>query len=99
MPSGRSMRDGVNSLARRALPARNSAGDAPSVSVGTGLEYLQGLDQATNYRFNWDGGLNSAVGKGFSIATAVSVRYDHNPIPNVEKTDVITSISLVYHLL
>ena len=70
-----------------------------SVSVASGLEYLQGLDSATNYRFNWDGGLNSAVGKGFSIATAVSVRYDHNPIPNVEQTDVITSISLVYHLL
>jgi putative salt-induced outer membrane protein len=70
-----------------------------SVSVASGLEYLQGLDQATNYRLNWDGGLNSAIGKGFSIATAVSVRYDHNPIPNVEKTDMITSISLVYHLL
>jgi putative salt-induced outer membrane protein YdiY len=70
-----------------------------SVSVASGLEYLQGLDHATNYRFNWDGALNSALGKAFSIATAVSVRYDHNPIPNVEKTDIITSISLVYHLL
>jgi putative salt-induced outer membrane protein len=70
-----------------------------SVSVASGLEYLQGLDSATNYRFNWDGGLNSAIGKRFSIATAVSVRYDHNPIRNVEKTDVVTSISLVYHLL
>jgi len=70
-----------------------------SVSVATGLEYLQGLDSATNSRLNWDGGLNSAIGNGFSIATAISVRYDHNPIPNVEKTDVTTSISLVYHLL
>ena len=69
------------------------------VKVATGLEYLQGLDHTTNYRLNWDGSVNSSVGKGFSIATAVSVRYDHNPIPNVEKTDVITSISLVYNLL
>ncbi|MEI9939516.1 MAG: DUF481 domain-containing protein [Pseudomonadota bacterium] len=70
-----------------------------SVKVASGLEYLQGLDPATNYRVNWDGSVNSSVGKGFSIATAVSVRYDHNPIPDVEKTDIVTSISLVYHLL
>jgi putative salt-induced outer membrane protein len=70
-----------------------------SVKVSTGLEYLQGLDPATNYRLNWDGAVTSAVGKGFSIATAVSVRYDHNPIPGVENTDIVTSISLVYHLL
>jgi putative salt-induced outer membrane protein len=70
-----------------------------SVKVTTGLEYLQGLGHATNYRFNWDGAVTSAVGKSFSIATAVSVRYDHNPIPGIENTDIITSISLVYHLL
>jgi putative salt-induced outer membrane protein len=70
-----------------------------SVKVATGLEYLQGFNPSTNYRINWDGSVSSAVGKGFSIATAVSVRYDHNPIPDVEKTDIITSISLVYHLL
>lgn len=70
-----------------------------SVKVTTGLEYLQGFNPATNYRLNWDGAVTSAVGKGFSIATAVSVRYDHNPIPGVENTDIVTSISLVYHLL
>jgi len=70
-----------------------------SVKVGTGLEYLQGFNPAKNYRINWDGNVTSAVGKGFSIATAVSVRYDHNPIPGVENTDIVTSISLVYHLL
>ncbi|MEO6602719.1 MAG: DUF481 domain-containing protein [Polyangiaceae bacterium] len=70
-----------------------------SVTVATGLEYLQGLAHSKNYRLNWDGSVNSAVGKGFSIATAVSVRYDHSPLPDIEKTDVVTSLSLVYHLL
>lgn len=70
-----------------------------TVTVSTGLEYLQGLAQSKNYRLNWDGAVNSAVGKGFSIATAVSVRYDHNPLPDIDKTDVVTSLSLVYHLL
>jgi putative salt-induced outer membrane protein YdiY len=70
-----------------------------AVTVATGLEYLQGLAESKNYRLNWDGSVNSAVGKGFSIATAVSVRYDHNPLPDIDKTDVVTSLSLVYHLL
>ena len=70
-----------------------------SVTVSTGLEYLQALAHTTNYRLNWDGAVNSSVGKGFSIATAVSVRYDHNPLPNIDKTDVTTSLSLVYTLL
>lgn len=75
----------------------NALSDA--VTVATGLEYLQGLADSKNYRLNWDGSLNSAVGKGFSIATAVSVRYDHNPLPDIDRTDVVTSVSLVYHLL
>jgi putative salt-induced outer membrane protein len=75
----------------------NALSDA--VTVTTGLEYLQGLAESKNYRLNWDGAVNSAVGKGFSIATAVSVRYDHNPLPSIDTTDVVTSISLVYHLL
>ena len=70
-----------------------------AVTLATGLEYLQGLDNAKNYRLNWDGSVASSVGNGFSIATTVTVRYDHNPLPNIEKTDVITSLSLVYQLL
>jgi putative salt-induced outer membrane protein len=70
-----------------------------AVTIATGLEYLQGLDNSTNYRLNWDGAVSSSVGKGFSIATTVSVRYDHNPLPAIEKTDVITAVSLVYQLL
>jgi len=83
--------------------ARAFAGYTNSVSktvtFATGLEYLQGLDQSKNYRLNWDGSVSSTVGSGFSIATTVSVRYDHNPLPDVENTDIITSLSLVYKLL
>ena len=70
-----------------------------AVTFATGLEYLQGLPKTENYRLNWDGSVNSTVGSGFSIATTVTVRYDHNPLPGVEKTDVITALSLVYKLL
>ncbi|MEP7049722.1 MAG: DUF481 domain-containing protein [Pseudomonadota bacterium] len=70
-----------------------------AVTFATGLEYLQGIPKTENYRLNWDGSINSTVGSGFSIATTVAVRYDHNPLPGIEKTDVTTSISLVYKLL
>jgi putative salt-induced outer membrane protein YdiY len=70
-----------------------------AVTFASGIEYLQGLAETTNYRINWDGSVNSTVGNGFSIATTVGVRYDHNPLPGVEKTDIVTSLSLVYHLL
>lgn len=70
-----------------------------AVMFATGLEYLQGIPKTENYRLNWDGSINSTVGSGFSIATTVAVRYDHNPLPGIEKTDVTTSISLVYKLL
>lgn len=81
------------------LFAGYSSSLSDTVKVSTGLEYLQALANTTNYRLNWDGSVNSSVGKGFSIATAVSVRYDHNPLPNIDKTDITTSLSLVYNLL
>lgn len=69
------------------------------VSFSTGFEYLQDVQEGKNRRFNWDAGLSSSIGKGFSLATTFSLKYDHNPLPNVEKTDTITAVSLVYKLL
>ena len=67
--------------------------------MNTGLEYLQGLQQTTNYRLNWNAGLTSNIGGDFAVATTVAVRYDHNPLPGVKTTDVITAVSVVYTLL
>jgi hypothetical protein len=30
------------------------------------------------------------------VATTVSVKYDNNPLPGVEKTDLIMALNLVY---
>jgi len=70
-----------------------------AVSIGTGLEYLQGVPETRFWRLNWDGGVSSSISGRFSIATTVSVKYDNRPLPSVEKTDVTTAISLVYQLL
>ncbi|MEZ4219669.1 MAG: DUF481 domain-containing protein [Polyangiaceae bacterium] len=70
-----------------------------SVSFNTGVEYLQDVQETKNWRLNWDVGLTSSIGKGFSIATTFSLKYDNNPLPDVEKTDTVTAVSLVYKLL
>jgi putative salt-induced outer membrane protein YdiY len=76
-----------------------------AVTFATGLEYLQGLSpyedddtHRVNWRLNWDAGLTSKVGDGFSVATTVTVKYDNNPLPGLAKTDTITAVNLVYSL-
>jgi putative salt-induced outer membrane protein len=70
-----------------------------NVALNTGLEYLQAVEKSDNWRLNWDAGITSKVDDNFSLATTFTLRYDHNPLPNVKKTDTITSISLIYQLL
>lgn len=65
----------------------------------TGVEYLQRLSETENWRLNWDLGLTSNIAGNFSLATTFNLRYDHNPLPGIEKTDYTTAISLVYQLL
>lgn len=77
-----------------------------TVSFETGLEYLLGFapfeDDKTgrkNWRLSWTGGVNAKVSDRFSLATTVTVDYDNNPVPGVERTDASTAINLVYTLL
>ena len=69
------------------------------VTFNTGLEYIQGLQDTTNWRLAWDAGLTSNIGESFAIATTFTLKYDHNPLPGVEKTDAVTAVSVVYNLL
>jgi putative salt-induced outer membrane protein len=75
----------------------NSINEA--VSFNTGLEYLQSVQESTNWRLNWDAGLSSSIGGNFSAATTFTLKYDHNPLPGVEQLDMITAVSLVYQLI
>jgi putative salt-induced outer membrane protein len=69
------------------------------VGLAFGLEYLQALTDTTIYRLNLDMGVTSKIGKGFSLATTYSLKYDHAPLPGKEKIDHITSLALVYTVL
>lgn len=70
-----------------------------AVGLATGLEYLQGLPDTEYWRLNWDVGLTSSIADSLAIATTFSLRYDNTPLPEVEKLDTVTAVSLVYTLL
>jgi putative salt-induced outer membrane protein len=77
-----------------------------AVVFNTGIEYLQGLvpfeDDTTgsiNWRLNWDVGFSSRIADSFSVATTLSIKFDNNPLPGLERTDIITATNLVYSLL
>jgi putative salt-induced outer membrane protein len=67
-----------------------------TLKFGTGLEYLQNVSDAQNARLNFDAALTAQVNQDFSVATTVAVKYDNNPLPGVEKTDLIMALNLVY---
>ena len=47
---------------------------------------------------NWNVSLTSAIAGNFSVAAAFNLKYDNNPLPGVQKSDYLSSLSLVYSL-
>ena len=74
----------------------NQLSDA--VKFNAGVEYLQNVTETENARLNIDLGLTSQLNSDFSLATTLSIDYDNNPLPGIEKTDVVTALNLVYTL-
>ncbi len=70
-----------------------------AVTFVAGVEYLQAIKDTTNWKLAGDAALTSKLAGNFSLATAFSLRYDHNPLAGKQTTDTITSLSLVYTLL
>lgn len=87
----------VRHAARAFLGYDNNLNEA--VTLDTGLEYIQAFADTDNFRLNWVTGVTSAFSKSFSFATTFTLRYDNNPLPDVEKLDTITAVSLVYTML
>jgi len=69
-----------------------------AVKFNAGVEYLQNVTETENARLNVDLGLTSQLNSDFSIATTLSIDYDNNPLPGIEKTDLVTALNLVYTL-
>jgi putative salt-induced outer membrane protein len=69
-----------------------------AVGFDSSVEFIQALKRTENFRFNWGAALTSQIADRFSIATSVAVRYDNNPLPGIEKTDVFSAFNVVYTL-
>lgn len=70
-----------------------------AVTVFSGLEYLQSVTELKFWRLNYDLGLNSKIGDKFAVSTTFGLKYDNEPLPGIEPTDLTTSVNLVYTLL
>jgi putative salt-induced outer membrane protein len=82
----------------------NNINDA--VAFRTGAEYLLSVspfkDESNgrvNWRLSWDTGIDAHISERFSLGTSLTVRYDNNPLPMVNRTDTLTSVSVTYSLL
>jgi putative salt-induced outer membrane protein len=69
-----------------------------AVTLSVGVEYLQGLSDTGVRRVNGDFSVASKIGKGFSLATTIAVRFDNQPLPGKEQLDTTESVSLVYDI-
>ena len=69
------------------------------VSFSTGLEYIQSVQETDTYRLNWDASITSNIAGRFSTAVTFSLKYDSQPLPGVEKLDIVSAFNLVYSLL
>lgn len=69
------------------------------VSFSTGVEYIQSVQTAREWRLDWDAALSSNIAGNFSSAVTFTLRYDNAPLPGVRKTDLLSSFNLVYALM
>jgi putative salt-induced outer membrane protein len=65
------------------------------VGFDTGAELLLGIPATENWRLNWLSSLTTALDSRFSLGATFNLRYDHNPLPGVEKLDTVTSMNLI----
>jgi putative salt-induced outer membrane protein len=66
------------------------------VTLSNGLEYLQSFIDAKRYRFNYDILLAANIWGGLAFGAGFTARFDNQPLPEKEKLDTTTTLSLVY---
>ena len=66
------------------------------VTVSNGIEYLQSFVDANRYRMNYDLLFAANIWGKFAIGAGFNARFDNQPLPDKEKLDTQTTLSLVY---
>lgn len=69
------------------------------ITLDTGLEYLQSVIRAPRFRLNYNTALSTQIKERFSLAATFTLRYENEPLPEVQKLDTVTAINLVYRFL
>jgi putative salt-induced outer membrane protein YdiY len=80
--------------ARLFLGFRHNFNDATALS--NGIEYLQSFVHSKQYRFNYDVLFTAKVWGDLALGVGFNARYDNQPLPDKEKLDTTSTLSLVY---
>jgi len=64
------------------------------VTFDTGIEYLQSVIEGGRFRVNWLNSLTMQMADRISLGLTFQLRYENQPLPDVEKLDTVTAILL-----
>jgi putative salt-induced outer membrane protein len=80
--------------ARLFLGFRHAFNDATALT--NGIEYLQSFVEGKRYRFNYDVLFTAKVWGDLALGVGFNARFDNAPLPDKEKLDTTSTLSLVY---
>jgi putative salt-induced outer membrane protein YdiY len=66
------------------------------VTLSNGIEYLQSFIDSNRYRMNYDLLFAANIWNGFALGAGFNARFDNAPLPDKEKLDTQTTLSIVY---
>ena len=67
-----------------------------NVALANGIEYLQSFIESERYRFNYDVLFTAKVWGDLALGVGFNARFDNAPLPDKEKLDTTSTLSLVY---
>lgn len=71
---------------------------SPNSEAFTHLLYFPNFDNSDDYRFEGEAGLRSNLNTRLALQLTYGVRYDNLPVPGFEKTDTVSTASIVVKL-
>jgi putative salt-induced outer membrane protein len=80
--------------ARVFLGFRHAFNEATALS--NGIEYLQSFVESERYRVNYDVLFTAKVWGDLALGVGFNARYDNQPLPEKEKLDTTSTLSLIY---
>jgi putative salt-induced outer membrane protein YdiY len=67
-----------------------------NTALTNGIEYLQSFIESERYRFNYDVLFTAKVWGDLALGVGFNARFDNAPLPDKEKLDTTSTLSLVY---